>query len=439
MVVKKGFVVLLLLLAVIVLISPGIVGRFAEQSMDENLEFAATEANEVTITSQGFDRGWFSSAGQHRLELRDGELYDTLLLMAGDDIGALPALIIDTHIDHGLVPVTSMTRAQGSLAPGLGSAVSTLTLELADRSTIALPGTIYSEVGLSGALTSNLVLEPGSFADGDETAHWGAVDIEVTTSPSTRVIGFRGDIEELLLVSPTNEISVGTISFAGERQQTRFGVSVGDASFAIDSITMPSEWGTDTLGPVAVVSSASASGELLSGQTSIRLDDLPFGELGRANIHIAASFADFDGQALGNIARALDEYDSRSSGNEFFVGLEDDVQRLLAAGLQLRFSQFDIIMQPGTVSATLDVDLEASDINNFAWASALQALDARLDFSVPAELYDYAVSIDPQVSMAVGMGYLRRNGDAYQMRAVFKDGLLTINGAPTPIPLPGGN
>jgi hypothetical protein len=96
-------------------------------------------------------------------------------------------------------------------------------------------------------------------------------------------------------------------------------------------------------------------------------------------------------------------------------------------------------MQPGTVSATLDVDLDASDINNFAYASALQALDARLDLSVPAELYDYAVSIDPQVSVAVGMGYLRRNGGVYEMQAAFQNSLLTINGAPMPIPLPGGN
>ena len=124
---KKGIVILLLALAVIVLISPGIVGRLAERSMDENLDWAATETNEVTITSQGFDRGWFSSEGQHRVELRDGELRDALMYMV-DDNGRidLPALIIDTRIDHGLVPVTSMAREKGSLAPGLGRAVSTL-------------------------------------------------------------------------------------------------------------------------------------------------------------------------------------------------------------------------------------------------------------------------------------------------------------------------
>jgi hypothetical protein len=57
--VKKGFVALLIGTALIVLISPGIVGRLAEESMDENLDWAATEYREVTVTSQGFDRGWW--------------------------------------------------------------------------------------------------------------------------------------------------------------------------------------------------------------------------------------------------------------------------------------------------------------------------------------------------------------------------------------------
>ena len=71
---KKGFVILLLALAVIVFVSPGLIGRLAEESMDENLDWAATESPELTITSQGFDRGWFSSEGQHRVELKKGNV-----------------------------------------------------------------------------------------------------------------------------------------------------------------------------------------------------------------------------------------------------------------------------------------------------------------------------------------------------------------------------
>jgi uncharacterized protein YdgA (DUF945 family) len=121
------------------------------------------------------------------------------------------------------------------------------------------------------------------------------------------------------------------------------------------------------------------------------------------------------------------------------VALEDDLQQLLAKGFQLRVDQLDVIMQPGTISAQLNVDVAATDMDNFVWTSALLALDATLEVSVPAELYDYAVTIDPQVSMAVGMGFLRRNGDVYEMEAAFRNGLLTVNGAPMPIPLPGGN
>lgn len=437
---KKGIVILLLALAVIVLISPAIVGRLAEESMDENLDWAATESNELTITSQGFDRGWFSSEGQHRVELRDGELRDALAYMISDyGVNQVPDLIIDTHIDHGLVPVASMGRDKGSLAPGLGRAVSTLHLELEDGNVIDLPGTIYSEVGLTGDLASNLVLEAGSFADGDETAHWGAIDVMVTTNPSTSVIGFAGDIEELVLVSPGNEIDVGLISFDGERQQTRFGIAVGDAMLSVESITLPSAWGTDTLGPVMVTSNASVSGDLLSGRSTVRLDDLPFGEVGRANVHLDVSLHDVDGESLGNISRAVDEIDAYTGGDQLMVAIEDDLQQLLAKGLQLRVDQLDVIMQPGTISAQLNVDVAATDTNDFVWTSALLALDATLDVSVPAELYDYAVTIDPQVSMAVGMGFLRRNGDVYEMEAAFRNGLLTVNGAPMPIPLPGGN
>lgn len=437
---KKGIVILLLALAVIVLISPGIVGRLAERSMDENLDWAATETNEVTITSQGFDRGWFSSEGQHRVELRDGELRDALMYMV-DDNGRidLPALIIDTRIDHGLVPVTSMAREKGSLAPGLGRAVSTLHLEFEDGNTVDLPGTIYSEVGLGGELKSNLVLDAGSYADGAETAHWGPVDVLITTSPSTHIIGFSGSIDELLLESPSNDISVGPVSFDGERQQTRFGIAVGDAAISIASITMPSEWGTDTLGPLTLTSRASLSGDLLSGRSTIQLDDLPFGELGRANVHLDIALDDVDGEALGNITRAMDEVDNYTSGNQMMLALEDDLQKLLATGFQLRVDQLDVVMQPGTVSARLNVDVAPTDLDNFVWTSALMALDATLDVSIPAELYDYAVTLDPQVSMAVGMGYLRRNGDVYEMEAAFQKGLLTVNGAPMPIPLPGGN
>jgi uncharacterized protein YdgA (DUF945 family) len=438
--VKKGFVILLLALAVIVLVSPGLVGRLAEESMEENLDWAAAESQEVLITSQGFERGWFSSEGQHRVELRDGDLRDALLLLAvNTDLDGLPALVIDTRIDHGLVPVTSMAREKGTLLPGLGSAVSTLRLEFESGETIDIPGTIYSEVGLTGELQSNLILEPGTFSDGDETAEWGNVDVLVTTSPSTKVVGFEGALDELAFVSPHSEVTIGPLHFNGNQQRTRFGLYVGDATFTIDTITMPSSWGQDSMGPISFSSTAAIDNDALSGRTTVLLDDLPFGDFGRARIDMDISANDVDAEALGNLTSALDALSDYASDDEVRLALEDDLKQLLAAGFELHVAQLDVALQPGTITARLNVEVDDTDPDAFVWTSALLALDATLDLSVPAELMDYAISLDPQVGAAVGMGFLRKNQGVYEMEAAFKDGLLTINGAPMPVPWLGGN
>lgn len=437
---KKGFVILLLALAVIVLVSPGLVGHLAEKSMDENLDWAATESPELTITSQGFDRGWFSSEGQHRVELRQGDIRDTLLaLVASSDFDGLPALIIDTRIDHGLVPLTSMAREKGTLLPGLGSAVSTLRLEFENGETIDVPGTIYSDVGLTGELRSNLILEPGTFSDGDETAQWGDVDVLITTNPSTKIVGFKGALDEVAFVSPYNEVTIGPLHFGGNQQRTRFGPYVGDAEFTIEKITMPASWGQDSMGPISFTSTAALDDDAMTGRTTILLDDLPFGDLGRARINMDISVDDIDAEALGNLARTYNGLDGYASDDEIWALMEDDFKQLFASGFELHVVQLDVAFQPGTVSAELNVRMDDTDLDTFVWTSALLAVDATMDLSVPAELMEYVISLDPQAGAAVGMGFLRRNQDVYEMEAAFKDGLLTINDAPMPVPWLGGN
>ena len=195
---KKSVIGVLIVLAVVVLISPAIVGRMAEKSMDENLNWAAQEAGDVRVTSENFSRGWFSSEGQHRVEIQDGEFLAAIQAMSGPvPADELPVLVINTKLDHGLIPVTSMSREKGSLVPGLGSAASTLALEMPDGESIELPGTIDSKVGLGGELLSNYVLSPGSRTEGDMTASWGTTDIENETDPKSVDMAYSAVINSL--------------------------------------------------------------------------------------------------------------------------------------------------------------------------------------------------------------------------------------------------
>ena len=120
---KKGIFALIIVVALAVLITPGVIGHLAEQGVNDSLEWVDSENGDFIITSNEFERGWFTSSGQHRIELLQGDL---------------PVLIVSTHLDHGLVPVSSLSRENGSLLPGLGSAVSTLGQELGDMKRMAI-------------------------------------------------------------------------------------------------------------------------------------------------------------------------------------------------------------------------------------------------------------------------------------------------------------
>ena len=435
---KKGFVALLIGLAIIILLSPGIVGRLAERSMDENLDWAATESQEVVVTSQGFDRGWFSSAGQHRVELREGELRSAFLAIIDDiDSAELPVLIIDTRLDHGLVPLTSMSRDKGTLVPGLGSAISTLRLEFENGDQIDVPGTIYSEVGLTGNLSSNYVLNTGSFDLHGETANWGETDILVTTNPGNGDIKFAGSIDSLTLTSSQNNVHVGKVGFSGERRPTKFGFAVGDIKIDVQSIAVRGQGEPAFFGPFSLNTTTDVDGDRISMESKLRLENTPFADLGTAAISVDVELTDIDGVAAGHIADALRQLQGGGSEDDFMFVVEDDLQRLLAAGFELHFERLDISLPQGPITSNIHISVDESDANGFVWTSALLALDATVEVSLPAELVDLMTSIDPQFHAAIGMGFLKKSGEFYEMEAAFQNGLLTVNGAPMPLPIPG--
>ena len=426
-VLKKGFVALLIVLALIVLVSPGIVGRLAEKSMDDSLDRAAAEGEDIVITSQGFDRGWFSSAGQHRIELREGVLRDTLYGVGiAAEPGKIPALLIETRLDHGLIPLASMTREQGSLTPGLGNAISTLSLELADGSRVPLPGTIYSKLGLTGELQSHLILEADSYAAAEGHFDWSAGELLVTASPANNAIDVRGQLASLSVTANGETLSLNAISVAATRQPSPFGFTVGTANASVASLAVDTADATFNTGPLSVESDVGVEGDRISGTTSIRMQNLP-SELGTTHIATDIRLEEADGRAFAKLLRTLDA--ARPAADT------TSMAELLSRGFALHIDRFDVSVPQGTITSKFDFVVEETAADAFTVAAALLAVDATADISVPATLMDYAIAMDPRAGAAVGLGYLRKQGDNYEMHAEIRDGVLTINGAPMQLPV----
>ncbi|MDH3441404.1 MAG: DUF945 family protein, partial [Gammaproteobacteria bacterium] len=70
---KKWLVAVLVVLALLVLVAPGIVGRLAEQNIEENIDWAESDSPGVNIRTESFERGWFTSVGRHRVVLEGGQ------------------------------------------------------------------------------------------------------------------------------------------------------------------------------------------------------------------------------------------------------------------------------------------------------------------------------------------------------------------------------
>jgi len=435
--VKKSVLALILLAVLIIIVSPGIVGKFAEDTVGENLNWAAQESGEIVVTSEGFDRGWFSSEGQHRVELANGSLRTAVTTAAGDGIDTqLPVLLINTHIDHGLIPVSSMSREEGSLAPGLGNAVSTVVIDLGDGEQIDLPGAIYSKIGLTGDLDSHYTVEAGSrMVDGGEVT-WQPSSINITSNPKTGSIGFEGDVGAMTFGNDQQVVSIDGLSFVGQQTPSSYGFNVGSVEFELGAMTTDAG-GMPAGGMQGLSISASSSVDDGVADATMRMEMSGQTIPGFGDISIIADigFSDLDATALGAVTQKLEGLGHALDPDRIMMAAEEEFKDLFAAGLGVGVQQLDVDLPMGTVEMKMTIEVPESDRAAFEWSSLLLGTVASIDVRVPEALVQLASSMNPQTGAIIGMGYLKKEGDVYVMDADLKQGLLTINGAPIPIPM----
>ena len=433
---KKSVIALILLAVLVIIVSPGIIGKLAEDSLDENLNWAAQESGELIVTSEGFDRGWFSSEGQHRIALGNGSIRAAISAAAGGGNGdEIPALLINTHIDHGLIPVSSLGREEGSLAPGLGRAVSTLAVDFGGGETKALPGSIYSELGLGGKLDSKYVLEAGELTVEDGTISWQPTTINIASSAKTGNVKFDGNIGAMTFGNDQQTVSIDGLTIVGQQTPTPFGFNIGDVDMTMGAMTV-SAGGVAAGGMQGLHVTASSSVDDALVALAMRLEmsgQVPgFGDVS----YIAdMGFSNIDAAALGAVSQRLDELAGTPDPNQLLMAAENEFKDLFAAGLNVDVNQFDVALPMGTVEMKMTVEVPESDRATLEWPSLWLGTVASADIRVPEALVQFATSMNPQAGAIIGMGYLKKEGDTYVMAADYKKGLLTINGAPVPIPM----
>ena len=440
---KRWFVALLVLLALIVLVSPGIVGRLAEKNLEENIEWAESESGGIEIQTERFDRGWFTSEGRHRL-VPSGASFraaaENYQKETGND--ELPSLIIDTRLDHGLVPVGSLARESGSLMPGLASMVSTFQIDPGNGELVPLPGSLYSSVSLTGATDSRYLLETGNFEFDDVRVEWQGADVALQTDRSTGSLVVDGRIEPHTISVGGDTVRIGAISISADQVKSDFGLNIGTAEFTVESIVADSTTSPVTVGKVSLSADANIDDARLNVSSSVAVDEIIVPGMGDMDFVLDVAFNGLDAASMQVIGAAFREAQGSTDPEAALAGLfpeiEDDLQKIAASGAEFRIDQLDLTLPQGKVTTKILVDIPEGDPSaDFAWSSVLLAMTASADIRMPLALFEFVQAMNPQAMSLVAMGILIKDGDDYVMNAEYAQGLLSVNGAPMPIPMPG--
>jgi len=440
---KRWLVVLLVVLALIILVSPGIVGRLAEKNIEDSITWTETESPGVTITTETFERGWFTSEGRHRVVLEGGQFREASEKYAAATGNAnLPSLIIDTRVDHGLLPVTSLSRDEGSLAPGLASTVSSFQVDPGNGEPVEVPGALYSNVGLSGASDSRLLLEPGSYDHEGASMQWQGADLMVRADPAARGRAVEGTIDAITLKGEGIDAGFESLSITADQSATDYGFNIGSADIELRDLKFGSGDGSVSMARMGIKADSEIEDERVSGQSTFAVSKLtsPTGDV--VDVEFQVSIADFDAQSLGVISTALKEVqgagDPQAAMASLYPSIESDLQTLVRKGMEFSIDELKVSLPQGLVVTAVEIDVEEiPEDDAFSWPAVLLNMTAAVDVRLPVELFDMLAMMSPEAGSLVAMGVLQKDGDDYVMEADYAKGLINVNGAPMPIPIPG--
>jgi len=440
---KRWLVVLLVLLALVILVSPGIIGRLAEQNMEENIQWAENESPGMNITTETFERGWFTSEGQHRVVLQGGQFRDAIEKYSdATGYSQLPSLLINTRIDHGIVPISSLSRIAGSLAPGLASTISTFQLDPGNGELVELPGTLFSDVSLTGASDSRLLVETGNLEIEEILINWEGADLAINSDRASGEISVHGSIKPFSITADDGGAKIGAIQIDTDQTRSDFGFNVGPAAISLGSITVNNDGQQVVFGGMDVNMDSAIDDGRFNGSGTMSVSNIGIPGFGDISMAMDMSLNRFQAESMGTIVAALREAqtaaDPQLAMELLLPAIEGDLQTLVTSGLEFRLDQLDITLPQGTVETKIILNVDEMDADaDFSWPAVLLAMTASIDLRVPTELFDLASMMNPQAASLVAMGILKKDGEDYVMEAEYAQGLVSVNGAPMPIPLTG--
>ena len=151
---------------------------------------------------------------------------------------------------------------------------------------------------------------------------------------------------------------------------------------------------------------------------------------------VAAKGLDADSmEAFFSALRAVQAQQPNAPMEVLLPQVEDDLEALLAQGVEIDITRLDVSLPQGDLSTTININIPESGTGSaFSWPGIILATTASVDLKISTSLFELAESMNPDANTLLAMGILKRVGENYAMEVRYASGLLTINGAPMTVP-----
>jgi uncharacterized protein YdgA (DUF945 family) len=423
--VRKLIVVILVVIALLMLVVPRVVGGMAEQQVGEYIAaFNATASARggPQITEYSYRRGWFGAHGSQRIVLDHRVDGDPLYL------------VIESEVQHG--PLSGR---------GIGLAAVHSTFSLVDANeSVELPLSAVTRIRLDGSasslITGNAI--DHRFATSNSKLEWGGGELQLEIGANGRRIAADGRIDKLLFAQNDSRFTFGPMQLTGEQQQSLHRFWLGDSNFDIAELGLvDATEGALLIERLGFESSARLEQDRLFYSFLLKADRVATPQLDEGRINVSVGLAGLDVEAA---ARVRDKYARETAATTALTEpdwprIEADLLALFADGGRLDVGRFFFGNNSGRIDASAHLEFGPT-AGATMLVEVLLALDAEVDIVVSKDLLAKAAESNPQLAQATAMlfatGFLLEKGEDFVLRADYKDGLLTVNDLPFPLPLP---
>jgi len=474
---KLGIILLVVAAAVLLLFAPLATGMLTQSNLEQRIA-AIDENPSLTAAVTSYERGWFSSHVELEVGF-SGEYLDQLEDLEDIELTNLP-IVIDVY--HGPVSFADgfhlgMTRIVARPDPDWSPA-EFATTQLGMPYLFEFRG----QSGFGRRFDFDADVPPIDYAGdlGEVTFAGFTLTGSSTAAGGSGELTVEGGTDGASYQNPFAAASIGSIRFRADYQFVPDDVPLSHGELEIERVVATSPMLGAT--PLFEASGVSVSGSLSRAATGDRLeadaryaaDSLAAGEgLSFTDAEMVLTLVDIDGAAARDYYAIVSELgasgtpaDAQALLGQLFPVLD----RLLEAGPSLVLDPFHFSMPEGRFEAAVTATVDASglpagqpaDLRNMATLFGALSVEASARVAKPLAQRLAVAAMRTQLAMSdaggenptpeelgvmaeaqagfvlvglVGQGLLQDTGDDYTTTIEFRNGALTVNGAPMPLGL----